>query len=98
MRPMPITTSSLYQLPDAPPPPKLPPPPLKPPLLPELPPLDHEPPEPPDQPPVPRRPGPADANPSLISTNSDASTPAIPAASSEPTRNQAIRAVSPPAV
>ena len=47
-----------YQLPDAPPPPKLPPPPLKPPLLLELPPLDHEPPEPPDQPPVlPRRPG-----------------------------------------
>ena len=63
----------VYQLPDAPPPPKLPPPPLKPPLLLELPPLDHEPPLlPPDQPPLlPRRPGPADVNPSLISTNSE---------------------------
>src|SRR6266702_8442906 len=39
-------TSSLYQLPDAPPPPKLPPPPEKPP--PELEPLLHPPP-PPDQ-------------------------------------------------
>jgi hypothetical protein len=33
---MPIASSGCYQLPDAPPPPKLPPPPLKPPLSLEL--------------------------------------------------------------
>ena len=46
MRLMPISIRSLYQLPDAPPPPKLPPPPENPPplSLELLPPPDHEPP------------------------------------------------------
>src|ERR1700761_3127734 len=53
MRLMPMILA--YQLPDAPPPPKLPPPPEKPPSLdPELEPPDHELP-PPDQPPPPLR-------------------------------------------
>src|ERR1700688_1122551 len=47
-------SSRFYQLPDAPPPPKLPPPPENPPLSLELPLPLHEPPEapPPDQPPL----------------------------------------------
>src|SRR5437868_7548637 len=49
MRLISIATSSPYQLPDAPPPPKLPPPPEKPP--PELEPLLHPPPSPDQTPP-----------------------------------------------
>src|SRR6202165_249470 len=87
-----------YQLPDAPPPPKLPPPPLNPPLSLELPP-DHElPPLPPaiQPPPLPRPPGAGEVMASLNMTKIDAMTPASAAASTEPTKYQATSVTKPP--
>src|SRR3954467_1218550 len=82
-----IFTSSAYQLPDAPPPPKLPPPPLNPPLEPPLlePLLPEYEPPPPDH--------------AMVSANIvkiKAITPAMPDPASEPARNQASAATAPP--
>src|SRR6202166_4698967 len=80
----------VYQLPDAPPPPKLPPPPENPPLSLELlPPLLQPPPEdnPPDQPPLP--PGAGAVMLSLNIVNADATIAASAETISDPKMNHA---------
>src|SRR5258708_24166979 len=94
-----ISPPDVYQLPEAPPPPKLPP--LPPPLSLELlllpesePPYD---PLPPDQPPPPRPDGDCDVILSLNIVKSDTITPARIAASTDPMKYQANSATRPPA-
>src|SRR5580704_7063350 len=98
MRLMPISLLALlYQLPDAPPPPKLPPPPLKEPLSLELLLPDHKPPPlpPPTQPP-PLPPADGEVMPSLNIVKADAKRPAKAEMTSDPKMNQAINPISPP--